>query len=399
MMSIRRDICCGIFSLLTVVLLLSCSDGILIDSAIDRGNYSEIELIGEHTVEDIIADVSVVDAGQLAIYDVSYYRVVYRTEYMGRGIDASGLLLIPKNVEDCRLIGYFHGTQIPISLAGVNKQIPSYFRGERSDFIEVRNIGLCWASAGYAVFMPDYIGYGVSKRVEHPYNYYPEMFISNIDGLLAVKSFLSEQGYSSSNKLFLAGWSQGAGASLSAHKYIEEGYADKFTVMASSNVAGPYNFIGFMDDIVEKQNVATDIVNILSWSAYALNKYSGLYIPADQIFAYPVYDQISALNTPSKKPADVFSSLFLSRLSASDEDSFRKVALANSFHTGWNPKGAVFLHHCGGDKVVPVFNTEDTYRGLKRSNMTIQTYIVNGGTHYTLDSFVYRTVTDFNGIK
>ena len=396
-MNLRRYICCSFFSVLMAILLLSCSDNVL-SSIIDRGSYLEVKLIGECSMQDIIADVSVIDAGRFAKYDVSYYRVVYRTQYMGRGIDASGLLLIPKSVDDCRLIGYFHGTHIPIGIAGVNNQIPSFYRGDRGGFVEVKNIGLPWASAGYAVFMPDYIGYGVSKEEEHPYNYYPEMFESNIDGLLAVKSFLSEQGYLSCDKLFLTGWSQGAGASLSAHKYIEEGYDDKFTVMASSNMAGPYNFAGFMDDIVERQNETIDIMNILSWSAYALNKYSGLHIPTDQMFVYPVYDQISALNTPSKKPSEVFNSLFLSKLNASDDNSFKSVALANSFHEGWSPKGAIFFHHCGGDTVVPVFNTEDAYMGLKKNHI-VQTYIVNGGTHYTLDGFVRRTILDFDNIK
>jgi len=398
-MTLFKDYICRLLLGMTVILLFSCSENVLDSALTVRGNCIEIKLVGERDKESIVENISIIDAKQLAKYDVSYYRVVYRTEYMGRGIDASGLLLIPKDVWDCRLIGYFHGTNIPIGLAGVNKQIPSYYRGERENFIEVRNVGLCWASAGYAVFMPDYIGYGVSKDVEHPYNYYPEMFKSNIDGLLAVKSFLIEKGYASCDKLFLAGWSQGAGASLSAHKYIEESYTGEFTVMASSNVAGPYNFAGFMDDIVERQNESTDIMNILSWSAYALNKYSGLNIPADQVFAYPVYDQISALNTPSKKPAEVFNSLFLSKLNGSDEDRFKKVALANSFHKGWEPQGAIFFHHCGGDKVVPIFNTEDAFKGLRRNNLVIYTYIINGGSHYTLDSFIYRSVIDFDGIK
>ena len=395
--SMRR----GVYSVLLSILgiLSSCSDDLLSNLTVERGDYIEIKLVGELGLDSIIEYVSIVDIRQLVKYDVSYYKVVYRTEYMGRGIDASGLLLIPKGVDDCKLLGYFHGTQIPINLAGVNKQIPSFYRGERRDFIEVRNIGLPWASAGYAVFMPDYIGYGISAGVEHPYNYYSEMFKSNIDGLLAVKSFLTEQEYISSGNLFLTGWSQGAGASLSAHKYIEESYADDFKVIASSNMAGPYNFSGFMDDIVERQYEATDIINVLSWSAYSLNKFSGLHIPSDQIFAYSVYDQISALNTPSRKPANIFNSLFLSRLNASDEDSFKKIASANSFHKDWKPKGAVFLHHCGGDRVVPIFNTTDAYAGLRGNDSFVQMYQVNGGSHYTLDNFVYRTIVDFKALE
>ena len=395
----RNHILYYLFPVVTLLSLFSCGKEISQSGKKSRGEYVEIALVGRCTAGFIADNVIVIDAGATSIYDVSYYKVVYKTEYMGRTIDASGLLLLPEGINDCRLIAYFHGTQIPIGLAGVDKQIPSFYRGESRNFIEVRNVGLCWASAGYAVFMPDYVGYGISKGVEHPYNYYPEMFKSNLDGLLAVKSFMAENGYALCDKLFLAGWSQGAGASLSAHKYIEESYSDLFTVLASSNLAGPYNFSGFMDEVISRKGETLDIMNILSWSAYSLNKFSGLNIPTDQIFAYPVYDQISALNTPSGKPSKVFNSLFLSKVNASDEDAFKKVAAANSFHRGWRPSGQVFLHHCGGDEIVPYYNTTDAYMGLRIGGAKVQVYTVNGGSHYVMDNFVYHTIQDFNAIK
>ena len=389
---------CSLLVILTF-LLLSCSEEML-HSNKSRGEYVKISKLGRRTAKSIIEDIVVIDAGSTSIYDVLYYKVIYKTEYMGRIIDASGLLLLPENVKNCRLVAYFHGTQIPIGgLAGENNQIPSFYRGESENFIEVRNVGLCWASAGYAVFMPDYVGYGVSSKEEHPYNYFPEMFKSNIDGLLAVKSFLVEQGYTSCEKLFLAGWSQGAGASLSAHKYIEESYSDQFTVMASSQVAGPYNFAGFVEDVISRKDEPSDIMNILSWSAYSLNRFSGLNIPLDQLYTYPVYDQISALNTPSKKPTGVFNSLFLAKVNASAEDNFNRAAQDNSFHKGWQPIGSLFLHHCGGDKIVPSFNTTDAYTELRKGAANVKMYIVNGSSHYVLDGFIYNTIRDFNGIR
>jgi dienelactone hydrolase len=113
--------------------------------------------------------------------------------------------------------------------------------------METRNIALGWASAGFAVFVPDYIGFGITSDKEHPYLAYDELFKSNVDGLLAVKQFLSQQDITYDNRLFLAGWSQGAGACLSAHKFIQEQYASEFTVTASSSLAGPYNFRHFID--------------------------------------------------------------------------------------------------------------------------------------------------------
>ena len=389
------------FLMIFTCVLFSCSDDIS-QMEKDRGEYIDIRMVAKCDVQFVVKNVSAIDAEYTSIYDVLCYKVIYRTEYMGRPIDASGLLLLPEGINDCRLIAYFHGTHIPVgSIGGEYKQVPSYFRGEAksSDFIEVRNIGLCWASAGYAVFMPDYVGYGVSGKEEHPYNYYPEMFESNIDGLFAVKSYLTEQGYPLCDKLFLTGWSQGAGASLSAHKYIEESYSDEFTVLASSHLAGPYNFAGFMEDVISRKDESSDIMNILSWSAYSLNKFSGLNIPLDQIYAYPVYDQISALNSPSKKPSKVFNSLFLSRINTSEEDSFKKIARDNSFHKGWKPGGEVFLHHYEGDEIVPSYNTTDAYAELKKVGAKVHMYVIGKGSHYVMDGYIYNTIQEFNNIK
>ena len=78
-------------------------------------------------------------------------------------------------------------------------------------------MGLTWASAGYTVFIPDYIGFGLTLGKDHPYLYYPEMFISN-----------------------------------------------DFTVVASSGLAGPYNFKRFAESFLERKNEEIDALPIFS---------------------------------------------------------------------------------------------------------------------------------------
>ena len=214
-------------------------------------------------------------------------------------------------MKEVDLIAYFHGTEIPSKLLKMENVTPSQYFGDKKTHRDVRNMGLTWAAAGFAVFLPDYIGFGITSQEDHPYVYYPEMFQSNYDGLLAVKSFLKENGYGYDNRLFLTGWSQGAGASLSAHRYIQENHADAFQIIASSGLAGPYNFHRFAMSALANQEEKVDILPILSWGLFALNKYSTLKRPTDQIYAYPVFDQMSALIVPSMIPKDVFNPLFL----------------------------------------------------------------------------------------
>ncbi|WP_169720077.1 alpha/beta hydrolase family protein [Dyadobacter alkalitolerans] len=258
-------------------------------------------------------------------------------------------------------------------------------------------MGLTWASAGYAVFLPDYIGYGSTTDQEHPYMCFEEMFKSNVDGLLASKAFLTSKGYPADNRLLLAGWSQGGGAALSAHRFLQEQYAGEFTVLASSSLAGPYNFTDYIRSVLGQRSRAQTVVLITSWSLYALNRFTGLKRSTDQIWSYPVYDQISAALPPSTVPEKIFNHQFLAGLTDGSDQAFGQVLQKNSFHQNWQPKGKVFLHHGDADNVVPYFNSLKAYQGLRNEGADIKLYTYKGGKHDTeISKFVLTTLTDFN---
>ena len=182
----------------------------------------------------------------LVKYGVKGYKITYGTIYDNEPIYSQALLLIPEGVNIIHLVAYFHGTNVPMKILGSEQKIPSNYDGSTKNWREVRFCGITLAMSGYCVLLPDYIGYGITADKEHPFIYYPELFKANIDALLATKRFFEQQHLFYDNRLFLAGWSQGAGASLSAQKYIEANYTDEFKVVASSNLAGPYNFTRFI---------------------------------------------------------------------------------------------------------------------------------------------------------
>lgn len=392
-------------SALTITALLFLAASCKKDNSITPGNYNRgnlIEAVEKGTISkaEVIERVTELDANTLAQYDVTYERITYRTQYMGKPIDSRGLLILPKGAPKVYLLMYCHGTELPSVRLNVEKITPSLYDGGKEDFRDVRNMGLTWASAGYAVFIPDYIGFGLTLGKDHPYLYYPEMFISNIDGLLAVKERLQQKGLPYDNRLFLTGWSQGAGAVISAHKYIQENYAADFTVVASSGLAGPYNFKRFAESFLERKNEEIDALPIFSWGLYSMNKFSSLKRPTDQLYTYPVYDQFSSILTPSKKPAQVFSEYFLSKWADGSDVALIQTLEANSFHKGWKPVGKVFLHHGEDDSLVPLFNTEDAYNGLTAAGGDVKEYIYPGGTHINkLGDFIANTLTDFNALK
>lgn len=336
----------------------------------------------------------------LAKFGVKGYKITYGTIYENKPIRSQALLLMPENTNDICLVAYFHGTILPLKLFDSDRKIPSKYDGGATEWREVRWCGVSLATSGYTVLLPDYIGYGTTADKEHPFVCYPELFKANIDALLAVKTFFQQQKLTYDNRLFLAGWSQGAGASLSAHKYIEADYADQFKVIASSNLAGPYNFTHFIEDVFTNANQHYRAAALYAWAAYALNRFSYLNRPCDQIFSFPVYDQFSAFDVLTSKPSELFRDYFIENLLSGNDELFRAIITENSFHSGWAPQGKIFLHHGTSDDVVPYFNSEDAYNGLNQESDNVFFYSYKNGTHDShVDEYIKYTIEDFNKLR
>ncbi len=365
-----------------------------------RGALVEASLKGTMTKDQVVEAVTELSADGFAAYDVEYYVITYRTVYNEKPIDTRGLLLLPKGTATIDLLVYLHGTLVPLKMAGVENLTPSLYRGQKEKFLDVRNVGLSWASAGFTVFIPDYIGYGLTLGKEHPYVYYPELFKANIDGLLATKEFLAGKGFADNKKLFVTGWSQGGGAALSTHKYIQENYASDFTVVASSGLAGPYNFERFMNEIFKLRAEEVKLISLYSWALYSLNKFSDIKRPTDQIWSYPVYNQTNAYMPPSTVPDEIFNNFFLTKMIDGSDKQMTYQLHINSFHEGWLPVGKVFLHHGDADDVVPYFNSEDAYQGLTAAGGDVTLYTYPGGKHDTeVGNYVSKTLNDFNALR
>lgn len=366
------------------------------------GNPELIEIIerGSLNTEEIIARMNELDGNTFVRYDVEFFALTYSTSYMGRRIESRGLIIVPKGVTEAKLLMYTHGTELPSEILGARDISPSNYSGELETNRDVRNMGLGWASAGYVVFMPDYIGYGITIGTDHPYMYMPEMFISNFDGLLAAKTFINNNtSLNYDNNLFLTGWSQGGAASLATHRYIQEQYPNEFNILGSSHLAGPHHFERFHDDMMSRDGEVL-IMPIFSWAVYSINKFSDLKRPTDQMYNYPVFDQMSAILTPSSINEDVFKGYFRTNVLNGVDQEYRDVLVANSNHSGWTPTGKVILHHGDNDNIVPYYNSVDARDGLTEAGAEVMFYTYPGGGHTTeLGNFIVNTITEFDQLK
>jgi hypothetical protein len=145
-------------------------------------------------------------------YDVDLYKVTYRTMYKNEEITASGLVILPKTTTTVGMVSFQHGTITAQSEAPTNLPL------NNSQLILYAALG----SAGFIGVVPDFIGFGESSDIFHPY-YVEEVTASAvIDNLKAAKELAAKNNVKFNQKLLLAGYSQGGYATMATHKSIEE---------------------------------------------------------------------------------------------------------------------------------------------------------------------------------
>lgn len=143
----------------------------------------------------------------------------------------SGGLAMPEGINKSKLKGvvaFFHGTQLD------NRNVGSSLGADTLLALSV------FASQGYIVVLPDYIGQGIDYANVHPYVIYPKATAKTaIDMLMAVKQKIQTQygfGANDNLKLFSVGYSEGGAYSLWLNSYINDNPAllDPFYVMTHS---------------------------------------------------------------------------------------------------------------------------------------------------------------------
>lgn len=165
-------------------------------------------------------------------YSINVYKVTYKTTFQKQDKVASGLVCIPIGSGPFPLLSFQNGTNT------LNANAPSVNPG-----YELYQLIEAVASTGFVVIIPDYLGFGSSSQMFHPYLHKESTVESVTDLLRAVKEMFSNhlKDIKISKDLYLMGYSQGGWATLALQKEIETKHAQDFTLKASACGAGPYN--------------------------------------------------------------------------------------------------------------------------------------------------------------
>lgn len=171
------------------------------------------------------------------------YRLTYKTKNTdGSDVTASGAVLVPTQANGSPKAGALSVLSVQHGTIFNEADAPSYFAPNT----ESSTIGVLGAALGYLVVYPDYIGYGASKAVPHPYEVRTATAQTCYDMLKAVGEFTKEKSIDwTDKKLFLSGYSQGGGATMALQQKIEAEAPTAFTLKAVSCGAGAYDKLNF----------------------------------------------------------------------------------------------------------------------------------------------------------
>jgi pimeloyl-ACP methyl ester carboxylesterase len=296
-------------------------------------------------------------------------------------VQASGLLGIPKNMTTTpALLSAQHGTMFRNSDAPSN--FPIGFTGFE-----------LFASTGFVTLVPDFIGYGISENIAHPYYDMQSSGLTVVDMIKASKYYLQSQNKAVNNKLFLLGYSEGGYVTMAAQKEIETNKAHELTLTAAAEGAGGYDLAGMVAKVATVTNYPDPsffALFIRSYNiTYGFNRpYTDYFMPS---YAAKIPELLDGTKTNAQintglnnSPAALLNTAFYNNLTTPTGETGFKAKIALNSLPNWYPVSPTRMYHGKADEVVFFETSQTTYNkfiaaGSKQLTLTP----IPSGTHET----------------
>lgn len=296
------------------------------------------------------------------------YSVKYNTTFKGEDVVASGLIAIPDSVGDFPVLSFQNGTNTLYANA------PSV-----NPFITLYQMLECVASMGYIVVIPDYLGFGSTEEIFHPYLHKESTVTSVLDLLRACGEFDEDiaKNMTFLDEYYLMGYSQGGWSTLSLLEAIDQSYSSEFNVAGCVCGAGPYDieyfnsyvlgltqypmpsFLGYISKAYDDHDFFTNTLADLFNEPYAT-----------EITTY--FDGLHSTGQINDKLTPVIATLFKSDYIANFETSSAyqsiRTALQENSIEAWNTTVPLLLLHGDEDLYVPYAITVNMYNDMVAAN-------------------------------
>ena len=321
-----------------------------------------------------------------ASYGVQVYRITYKTHYKGGEITASGLVCVPLADMEFPVISFQNGTNTQHANAPTEDPIDFNYM-----LLEAM------ASNGYIILIPDYIGFGSSDNLIHPYYQKKSTTDAVIDMLQASLELLDYTAVlaKSNGNLFLMGYSQGAWATLCTMYELEQDNQTGLTLSAVSCGAGAYDLMAMSDYVLSLTSFPAPLY--LPYFIYSEQVFGALNDPLDKYFKQPyagiiptLFDGTYSNGEVNAQLNDTIGKLLTENMiinfdEGSEFENLRSLLSDNSI-SGWNTTIPLRFFHGTMDSNIPSMQSTDIHNsfiqaGAGAAVVTFTT--LEGSTHET----------------
>ena len=296
-------------------------------------------------------------------HGVTVYKISYNTTFNNENKIASGLVCVPTTLGEFPVLSYQNGTNTQHSKApSVNPTNELFLMLE---FV---------TSTGFIVTIPDYLGFGTSANMFHPYLDRVSTVQTVIDMQHATRELVENYTEIDMSKdLYIAGYSQGGWATLQVQKEIETNNSTSFNLKASSCGAGPYD-LNYINNYV----LGLEEYPMPYFLGYIFNSYYNLELittAIDDVFMDPYDSRILSLYDGTKSGDEInnelttkipmlFTEDYITNYSTDSKYSSIKLALEDNSIDAWATTTPTMLLHGTQDTFVPPMVTNKIYQNF-----------------------------------
>ena len=318
-------------------------------------------------------------------YSVTVYKISYITSFKGNDIAASGLVCIPSAANSLPVLSFQNGTNTLHSNApSVNPNDGIYMLLE---FV---------SATGFIITIPDYLGFGDSDNMFHPYLDYESTVQSIVDMQRAVKEMANDYlDVKLNNDYYITGYSQGGWSTLQLQKAIEKDYSSEFNLKASVCSAGPYDLNFFNNYIMD-----LDEYPMPYFLGYLFNSYynlGGITTPVEEVFKSPYDTKILTLYDGTKSGGEInnelttvisqlFTADFINNYDTDPKFASIKEMLTKNSIEAWKATTPTLLIHGTDDDFVPTLGSNKMFQEFLNAGVEadkIKLILIPGATHQT----------------
>ncbi|MDH6358265.1 alpha/beta hydrolase [Parabacteroides sp. PF5-9] len=307
----------------------------------------------------------------------------YRTkDPQGNPVEASGIVAYPTS-------GVIRGV-----IVGEHYTIAA---DRESPTIQMISVEAALAMFGYVVICPDYLGFGATVTLPHPYLHAESSGRVSVDMVFAVREYMKQLGKAIDYPITVVGYSQGGYVALAFAQMAEERYAEQLPINFIFAGGGPYEPEVMMDLYIMQNDI--DKPSVVPFTIVGLNYADQLNLDFSQIFLEPLlsnYDawcvsklyslgQIDRAIGSHRMSDYMHPDMFTPELNP----EFRKLYtfLRENSVIDWRPKAPLLLVHGTKDEVVPFVNAEHAMRAFQSAGSQVELIAVEADHKETAVSF------------